>query len=151
MIPEPLPAAQTHHRARTPALGGFYPSPRVASAHRGIDDPARIPAGRWREALPGGQVVRLGQGSRCGSSGPGSGQCRVGAGRKPHRQSLSYWDAAEGFLRMDTEFHWTQSRIAGQMGVSQSAVANTLRILHVESDIRRQIRDAGLSERRDCC
>ena len=52
---------------------------------------------------------------------------------------------------MDTEFHWTQSRIAGQMGVSQSAVANTLRILHVESDIRRQIRDAGLSERRDCC
>lgn len=64
-----------------------------------------------------------------------------------HRQSLSYWDAAEGFLRLDTEFHWTQSRIAGQMGVSQSAVANKLRILHLESDIRRQIQDAGLSER----
>ena len=64
-----------------------------------------------------------------------------------HRQSLSHWDAAEGFLRLDTEFHWTQSRIAGQMGVSQSAVANKLRILHLESDIRRQIQDAGLSER----
>lgn len=64
-----------------------------------------------------------------------------------HRQSLSYWDEAEGFLRLHTEFHLTQSQIAEQMGISQSAVANKLRILHLESDIRRQIQEAGLSER----
>lgn len=64
-----------------------------------------------------------------------------------HRQSLSYWDEAEGFLRLHTEFHLTQSQIAEQMGMSQSAVANKLRILHLESDIRRQIQEAGLSER----
>ncbi len=64
-----------------------------------------------------------------------------------HRQSLSYWDEAEGFLRLHTEFHWTQSQIAEQMGISQSAVANKLRVLHLESDIRRQIQQSGLSER----
>lgn len=64
-----------------------------------------------------------------------------------HRQSLSYWDEAEGFLRLYTEFHLTQSQIAEQMGISQSAVANKLRILHLDSDLRRMIQEAGLSER----
>ncbi|MCY0899666.1 MAG: ParB/RepB/Spo0J family partition protein [Firmicutes bacterium] len=63
------------------------------------------------------------------------------------RQNLSYWDEAEGFLRLCTEFHLTQADIAEQMGISQSAVANKLRILHLESDIRRQLEEHGLSER----
>ena len=64
-----------------------------------------------------------------------------------HRQSLSYWDEAEGFLRLYQEFHLTQSEIAEEMGVSQSAVANKLRILNLEADLRRKIQEAGLSER----
>nr|WP_243239245.1 ParB/RepB/Spo0J family partition protein [Sulfobacillus harzensis] len=64
-----------------------------------------------------------------------------------HRQSLSYWDEAEGFLRLHTEFHWTQSQIAETMGLSQSAVANKLRLLQLDRDIRRRIQEAGLTER----
>lgn len=64
-----------------------------------------------------------------------------------HRQSLSYWDEAEGFLRLHTEFQWTQHQIAETMGLSQSAVANKLRLLQLDSDTRRRIQEAGLSER----
>ncbi|MCY0878126.1 MAG: ParB/RepB/Spo0J family partition protein [Firmicutes bacterium] len=63
------------------------------------------------------------------------------------RQNLSYWDEAEGFLRLCTEFHLTQAEIAEQMGMSQSAVANKLRILQLEADIRQQLEEHGLSER----
>lgn len=64
-----------------------------------------------------------------------------------HRQSLSYWDEAEGFLRLHTEFHLTQAEIARQMGMSQGAVANKLRLLQLEADVTRKIQQHGLSER----
>ena len=43
--------------------------------------------------------------------------------------------------------HLTQSELARQLGVSQSYVANKLRLLKLPEKVRRQILDCGLCER----
>lgn len=63
------------------------------------------------------------------------------------RKDLSYWDEAEGFFRLHHEFGQTQTQIALKMGLGQSTVANRMRILNLEPEIRQTIEDAGLSER----
>lgn len=63
------------------------------------------------------------------------------------RTDLSFWDEAEGFFRLQQEFSMTQAEIARYVGKSQSAVANKMRILNLETDIREKIENAGLSER----
>ena len=41
----------------------------------------------------------------------------------------------------------TQSRLASQLGVSQSYVANKLRLLSLSDNIKRRVREGGVSER----
>ena len=53
-------------------------------------------------------------------------------------------NALEGTIRM---CGYTQSDIAKRLGVSQSYVANKLRLLSFPEDMKRAITDAGLTER----
>ena len=50
----------------------------------------------------------------------------------------------EGMIKMRSE---SQSEIAKKLGVSQSYVANKLRLLKLEKDVRESIIEAGLTER----
>ncbi len=52
--------------------------------------------------------------------------------------------ALEGTIKM---CKYTQSDIAKRLGVSQSYVANKLRLLSFPEDMRQKIREAGLTER----
>lgn len=63
------------------------------------------------------------------------------------REELTFWDQAEGFFHLQREFQMSQSEIARVMGLSQSAVANKLRILNLEPGVRARLQTAGLSER----
>ena len=61
---------------------------------------------------------------------------------KPH-----YFTLAEAFLQLINDYRMTQDEIARRMGLSQSAVANKIRLLRLTPDERRMITSYDLSER----
>ena len=62
-------------------------------------------------------------------------------------ENLHFFALAEAFSRLMQEYHMTQEEIARKMGLSQSAVANKLRLLKLTPEERRIIVAGGLSER----
>jgi len=63
------------------------------------------------------------------------------------REDLDHFEEAEAFQLIIEEFGLTQEELARQMGKSQSTIANKLRLLKLETDIRETARAEGLSER----
>lgn len=63
------------------------------------------------------------------------------------QEKLHFFALAEAFLRLLNEYHMTQEEIARRMGLSQSAVANKLRLLKFTPEERRLIITSGLTER----
>ena len=63
------------------------------------------------------------------------------------REDLNMFEQAEAFARLIDEFHLTQEEAARRVSMSQSAVANKLRILRLSPDERQRILSAGLTER----
>jgi ParB family chromosome partitioning protein len=62
------------------------------------------------------------------------------------REDINAVDAAEGYRRLLTEFHMTQSELAEQVGRSRSAIANTLRLLDLPAEVRDSIRTGEITE-----
>ena len=62
-------------------------------------------------------------------------------------ENLHFFALAEAFSRLMQEYYMTQEEIARKMGLSQSAVANKLRLLKLTPEERRIIVAGGLSER----
>lgn len=63
------------------------------------------------------------------------------------RSGLHFLEEAEGFRRLVEEFGLTQEEVARQVGKSQSAVANKLRLLRLPEEVREVVRACGLGER----
>ncbi len=63
------------------------------------------------------------------------------------RRNLHFFEEADGYARLIAEFNLTQNEVARRMGISQSAVANKLRLLRLPPDIRDEIYRLKLSER----
>lgn len=63
------------------------------------------------------------------------------------REDLNIFEQAEAFERLIREFHLTQEEAARRVSMSQSAVANKLRLLRLLPEEREKILSAGLSER----
>ena len=63
------------------------------------------------------------------------------------REDLNMFEQAEAFARLINEFHLTQEEAARRVSMSQSAVANKLRILRLSEGERARILSAGLTER----
>lgn len=63
------------------------------------------------------------------------------------RENLNMFEQAEAFARLIREFHLTQDEAARRVSMSQSAVANKLRILRLLPEERAKILEAGLTER----
>ena len=62
-------------------------------------------------------------------------------------QNSHFFEQAESFHRLMTSYRMTQEEIARYMHLSQSAVANKLRLLQLEEPLRRRIQQAALTER----
>ncbi|MBQ8718949.1 MAG: hypothetical protein IJY66_06760, partial [Clostridia bacterium] len=60
---------------------------------------------------------------------------------------LNMFEQAEAFRRLIDEFMLTQEEVARRVSLSQSAVANKLRILRLSREERQEILQAGLTER----
>ena len=62
------------------------------------------------------------------------------------RQDLNALEEAAAFRRLADEFEMTQEQIAKRVGRSRTAVANTLRLLTLEDDIRASLASGQITE-----
>jgi ParB family chromosome partitioning protein len=63
------------------------------------------------------------------------------------REDLDMFETAQAMERLATEYGLTQEEIAGRLSVSQSYVANKLRLLRFSGAVRERILAQGLTER----
>ncbi len=63
------------------------------------------------------------------------------------REDLNFIEEAEGYKNLIVDHGYTQEEVASQIGKSQSAIANKLRILKLAPDIKGKLLDHELSER----
>ena len=63
------------------------------------------------------------------------------------REDLSFFEEADGFARLLHEFSFTQEALARRMGISQSALANKLRLLKLPQAVQQVISKEQLTER----
>lgn len=62
------------------------------------------------------------------------------------RHDLNPIEEAKAYLRLVDEFNLPQEEVAVKMGKSRSAVANTLRLLHLPIEIQRAVAEGKISE-----
>ena len=63
------------------------------------------------------------------------------------REDLNYFEEAEGYKRLISDFNLTQDDVAKRVGKSQSTIANKLRILKLPEEIRKNITPDVITER----
>jgi len=63
------------------------------------------------------------------------------------RQDLDFWEEALGLERLMEVCSLSQSEAAAKVGLSQSSVANKLRLLKLPAEALRTLRDGGCTER----
>lgn len=63
------------------------------------------------------------------------------------RENLNMFEQAEAFARLAEQYSLTQEEIAARMSLSQSAVANKIRLLKLSPEERSKITEAALTER----
>lgn len=63
------------------------------------------------------------------------------------REDMNCFEVAQGIQQLISNFELTQCEAAQQLGYSQSAVANKLRLLRLPEEMRQQLLDEGLTER----
>ena len=62
------------------------------------------------------------------------------------REDLSPLEAARGYAKLQDEFRLTQREIATRIGKSRETVANTLRLLHLPSEIQQALEQGIINE-----
>ena len=63
------------------------------------------------------------------------------------REDLDFIEQARGIARLMAQFGLSQEECARRLGMSQSALANKLRLLKLPPDVLEELRRAGLTER----
>ncbi len=67
------------------------------------------------------------------------------------RNDLTYFEEALSYEKLMNEYLFTQERLAKRLGKTQSAVANKLRLLKIEPELRSYFIDNNLTERHARC
>lgn len=63
------------------------------------------------------------------------------------RQNLNFFEEAEGYQNLISDYNLTQEELSIKLNKSQSSIANKIRLLRLNSDIRKIILDNNLTER----
>lgn len=63
------------------------------------------------------------------------------------REDLNFMEEAEGYANLIEDHGFTQQSLAERIGKNQSTIANKLRILRLEPDVKRRLLENGLTER----
>ena len=60
------------------------------------------------------------------------------------REDLNPIEEAAGYRRLQDEFHWSQEEMAEKVGKSRPAIANSLRLLSLPTEVQREVSDGHL-------
>jgi ParB family chromosome partitioning protein len=60
------------------------------------------------------------------------------------REDLNAIEEANGYRRLQEEFHWSQEEMAEKVGKSRPAVANSLRLLTLPSEVQQEVASGNL-------
>ncbi|MBQ2941015.1 MAG: ParB/RepB/Spo0J family partition protein [Clostridia bacterium] len=63
------------------------------------------------------------------------------------RKDLTFFEEAEGYLKLMNEYDMTQEELSEKLGKSQSTIANKVRLLKLDEETRQSVFDAHLTER----
>ena len=63
------------------------------------------------------------------------------------RRDLDFWEEAQALRKLIDTYHISQEEVARQIGKSQSAVANKLRLLKLPQEVLMVLREGGSTER----
>lgn len=63
------------------------------------------------------------------------------------RRSLHFFEEAEAYAKLIRDYDLTQNQVAQRVGLGQSTIANKLRLLGLEEDVRKRIYENGMTER----
>lgn len=63
------------------------------------------------------------------------------------RENLNFFDEAEGYSNLISDFNITQEELAEKIGKTQATIANKIRILKLSPLVKKTIRTNGLTER----
>ncbi len=63
------------------------------------------------------------------------------------REDLNYFEEAEGYKRLISEFALTQDEVAKRVGKSQSTIANKMRLLKLPEEVQKNINTEIVTER----
>jgi len=61
------------------------------------------------------------------------------------REDLNAIEEANGYRRLQEEFHWSQEEMAEKVGKSRPAVANSLRLLTLPSEVQQEVTSGNLA------
>jgi len=60
------------------------------------------------------------------------------------REDLNAIEEANGYRRLQEEFHWSQEEMAEKVGKSRPAIANSLRLLTLPSEVQQEVASGNL-------
>ena len=61
------------------------------------------------------------------------------------RENLNAIELAEAYQQLISEFEWTQEEMAFQVGKKRATITNTLRLLHLPTDVQHRVGDGSIS------
>ena len=60
------------------------------------------------------------------------------------REDLNAIEEANGYRRLQEEFHWSQEEMAEKVGKSRPAIANSMRLLTLPSEVQQEVASGNL-------
>ena len=60
------------------------------------------------------------------------------------REDLNPIEAANGYRRLQEEFHWSQEEMAEKVGKSRPAITNSIRLLSLPAEVQREVASGSL-------
>ncbi len=60
------------------------------------------------------------------------------------REDLNSIEEANGYRRLQEEFHWSQEEMAEKVGKSRPAIANSMRLLTLPSEVQQEVVSGNL-------
>ena len=144
ITPSPFQPRRSFDEAKIEELASSIRSQRIVQplVVRPKDDQFELIAGerRWRAAMKAGLsrvpvVIREASDQEA---------LQLALVENLQREDLNPIEAANGYRRLQEEFHWSQEEMAEKVGKSRPAITNSIRLLSLPAEVQREVASGNL-------